>query len=138
MANPSVEQARDPITRHIWGIKLDKLPYLSLKLMATPTPLPVQRAARDIGQHLVAWRKLRGLTIKQVADRAGVSDKTVSRLATDPGSVSLENLLRIARALGILDSLVTAADPLSTDIGRLRASEQLPQRVRHPNAREDA
>jgi transcriptional regulator with XRE-family HTH domain len=106
--------------------------------MVTPTPLPVQRAARDIGQHLVAWRKLRGLTIKQVADRAGVSDKTVSRLATDPGSVSLENLLRIARALGILDSLVTAANPLSTDIGRLRAGEQLPQRVRHPNAREDA
>ena len=106
--------------------------------MATPTPLPVQRAAGDIGQHLVAWRKLRGLTIKQVADRAGVSDKTVSRLTTDPGSISLENLLRIARALGILDSLVTAADPLSTDIGRLRAGEQLPQRIRHPNAREDA
>jgi transcriptional regulator with XRE-family HTH domain len=106
--------------------------------MATPTPLPVQRAARDIGEHFVAWRKLRGLTVRQVADRAGVSDRTVGRLATDPGSVSLENLLRIARALGILDSLVAAADPLSTDVGRLRASEQLPQRVRHPNAREDA
>jgi transcriptional regulator with XRE-family HTH domain len=106
--------------------------------MATPTPLPVQRAARDIGEHLVAWRKLRGLTVGQVADRAGVSDKTVSRLATDPGSVSLENVLRVARALGTLDSLVAAADPLSTDIGRLRAGERLPQRVRHPSAREDA
>jgi transcriptional regulator with XRE-family HTH domain len=106
--------------------------------MATPTPLPVQRAARALGAHLVAWRKLRRLTVEQVADRAGVSDKTVSRLATDPGSVSLENMLRVARALGILDSLVRAADPLSTDIGRLRAGEQLPQRVRHPNAREDA
>jgi transcriptional regulator with XRE-family HTH domain len=106
--------------------------------MATPTPLPVQRAARDFGEHLVAWRKLRGLTVGQVADRAGVSEKTVSRLATDPGSVSLENVMRVARALGILDSLVTAADPLSTDIGRLRAGEQLPQRIRHPNAREDA
>ncbi|MGH2858675.1 MAG: helix-turn-helix domain-containing protein, partial [Solirubrobacteraceae bacterium] len=65
--------------------------------MATPTPLPVQRAARDIGEHFVAWRKLRGLTVRQVADRAGVSDRTVGRLTTDPGSVSLENLLRIAR-----------------------------------------
>jgi transcriptional regulator with XRE-family HTH domain len=106
--------------------------------MANPTPLPVQRAARDIGEHLVAWRKLRGLTVQQVADRSGVSDKTVSRLATDPGSVSLENLLRIARALGILESLVAATDPLSTDIGRLRAGAQLPQRVRHPTTREDA
>ncbi|MGH2889393.1 MAG: helix-turn-helix domain-containing protein [Solirubrobacteraceae bacterium] len=106
--------------------------------MATPTPLPVQRAARDISEHFVAWRKLRGLTVQQVADRAGVSARTVGRLATDPGSVSLENLLRIARALGILDSVVAAADPLNTDVGRLRAGEQLPQRVRHPNAREDA
>jgi hypothetical protein len=46
-------------------------------------------------------------------------------------------LLRIARALGILDPLVAAADPLSTDIGRLRAGEQLPQRVRRQNAREE-
>ena len=106
--------------------------------MATPTPLPVQRAARDLGEHFVAWRKLRGLTVQQVADRAGVSDRTVGRLATDPGSVSLENLLRIARALGILDSFVASTDPLSTDVGRLRAGEQLPQRVRHPNAPEDA
>ncbi len=106
--------------------------------MATPTPLPVRRAAREIGEHFVAWRKLRGLTLEQVADRAGVSVNTVSRLTTDPGSVSLENMLRIARALGILDPLVTAADPLSTDIGRLRASEQLPQRVRHGSVREDS
>lgn len=105
--------------------------------MATPTPPPVRRAAREIGEHFVAWRKLRGLTIEQVADRAGVSVNTVSRLATDPGSVSLENMLRVARALGILDQLVEAADPLSTDIGRLRAGEQLPRRVRHPNVRED-
>lgn len=106
--------------------------------MATPTPLPVQRAAREIGEHLVAWRKLRGLTVQQVADRAGISDRTVGRLATNPGSVSLENLLRIARALGILDSVVASTDPLNTDIGRLRSGEQLPQRVRHPNSRRDA
>jgi transcriptional regulator with XRE-family HTH domain len=91
-----------------------------------------------MGEHFVAWRKLRGLTVQQVADRAGVSERTVGRLTTDPGSVSLENLLRIARALGILDSLVASADPLNTDVGRLRAGEQLPQRVRHPNTREDA
>lgn len=106
--------------------------------MPPPTPLPVQRAARDLGAHFVAWRKLRGLTVQQVADRAGVSDKTVARFASDPGSVSVENMLRIARAVGVLDQLVAAADPLSTDIGRLRAGEQLPQRVRHPSSDERA
>ena len=103
--------------------------------MSTPTPLPVQHAARDIGTHFDAWRKLRGLTVRQVADRAGVSDKTVARFVTDSGSVSVESMLRIARAVGILDELVTATDPLSTDIGRLRAGEQLPKRVRHRSSR---
>jgi transcriptional regulator with XRE-family HTH domain len=98
--------------------------------MVAPTPLPVQRAARDIGAHFDAWRKLRGLTLQQVADRAGVSERTVARFATDPGSVSVENMLRIARAVGILDELVGATNPLNTDIGRMRAGEQLPQRVR--------
>lgn len=106
--------------------------------MPTPTPLPIQRAAREIGAHFVAWRKLRALTVEQVADRAGVSVRTVRRFASDPGSVSVENLLRIARAVGVLDQLVAATDPLSTDIGRLRAGEQLPQRVRHPSPDEGA
>lgn len=106
--------------------------------MSTPTPLPVQRAARDIGAHFVTWRKLRALTVQQVADRAGVSGKTVRRFASDPGSISVENMLRIARAVGVLDQLVAATDPLNTDIGRLRAGERLPQRVRHPSTEEGA
>jgi hypothetical protein len=45
----------------------------------------------------------------------------------------VENLLRILRALGILDALPRALDPYETDIGRLRSEEQLPQRVRPRN-----
>lgn len=104
--------------------------------MLLPTPPPVQRAARDIGANFVTWRKLRRLTVGQVADRAGVSEATVRRLASDPESLSLANMLRIARAVGVLDQVVAATDPLSTDIGRLRAGEQLPQRVRHSRSGE--
>jgi hypothetical protein len=43
----------------------------------------------------------------------------------------LESLIRVARALGVLEELKTALDPYSTDIGRLRADEALPQRVRN-------
>ena len=106
--------------------------------MSTPIPLPVHRAARDIGANFVAWRKLRSLTVQQVADRAGVSQSTVSRFASDPGSVSVENMLRIARAVGILDQVVAATDPLNTDLGRMRSGEQLPQRIRHPRNLADA
>ena len=42
----------------------------------------------------------------------------------------MENLLRVARALGVLDLLTKALDPYATDVGRLRADEELPTRVR--------
>jgi hypothetical protein len=48
------------------------------------------------------------------------------------GSISTENLLRISRALGVLEELSLSLDPLSTDVGRLRAEEELPKRVRRP------
>ncbi len=97
--------------------------------MGTPTPLPVRRALGTIGTQLATWRRLRGLTAEQVADRAGVSRGTVVALESGRGA-SLENTLRVARALGVLNLLAQAADPYETDLGRARAAEELPRRVR--------
>ncbi len=94
------------------------------------SPLPVRRALKEITNSLVAWRKLRGLTQAQVADRAGVSRDTVVRLEAGDGGVSTETLLRVLRGLGILEVLPRALDPYETDLGRLRADEHLPARVR--------
>lgn len=52
------------------------------------------------------------------------------RLEAGDGGVSLENVLRILRALGIAEVLTDALDPLNSDIGRLRAEQELPARVR--------
>lgn len=100
----------------------------------TRTPATVTRAMRRLGEDLATWRRLRRLTAAQVADRAGVSRHTVMRLEKGAGA-SLENALRVARALGMLDSIAASLDPYSTDVGRLRADEALPQRVRQPGAR---
>jgi transcriptional regulator with XRE-family HTH domain len=97
--------------------------------------VPVAAGARRIGEQLATWRKLRLLTVAQVADRAGISRYTVMRLESGKGA-SLENLLRVARALGVLDLLAAALDPYATDLGRLRAQESLPQRVRPPRSGE--
>jgi transcriptional regulator with XRE-family HTH domain len=97
----------------------------------SPTPIAVASGQRRIGEHLATWRRLRRLTASQVADRAGLSRHTVMRLEHGEGA-SLENLLRVARAMGVLDLLVAALDPFNTDVGRLRSSEALPQRVRPP------
>ena len=94
-------------------------------------PIPVANGQRRIGEQLATWRRLRRLTAVQVADRAGLSRHTVMRLENGEGA-SLESVLRIARALGVLGSLVAALDPYATDVGRLRSEEALPERVRPP------
>ncbi len=95
-----------------------------------PTPLAVRRELVRAGENLAAWRKLQGLTAAQVGDRAGVHQQTVLRLERGDGAVSLENTLRIARALGLLDRVGVALDPYETDVGRLRSEQALPKRVR--------
>lgn len=94
------------------------------------TPSAVRRALRELAADIATWRKLRGLTQAQLADRAGVSRDTVVRLERGDGGVGIETLLRTLRALGVLDSVVRACDPYATDVGRLRSEERLPRRVR--------
>jgi len=95
----------------------------------TPTPRRIQRAQIQVGEDLRTWRLLQRLTVEQVADRAGVGRTTVLRLEAGKGA-NLGTVLRVARALGVLDQLVASLDPYESDVGRLRADEALPQRVR--------
>jgi len=98
--------------------------------MAGRTPIPVRRSLRELSEHVATWRKLRGLTQATLADRAGVARSTVQRIERGDGGVSIEALLRVLRALGVLDEPITALDPYASDVGRLRAEERLPERVR--------
>jgi transcriptional regulator with XRE-family HTH domain len=102
-------------------------------MAASRTPIAVANGQRRIGEDLATWRRLRRLTAAQVADRAGISRYTVMRLENGEGA-TMENLLRVARALGVLDQLVEAVDPYQTDVGRLRSEEALPERVRPPKS----
>lgn len=90
----------------------------------------VNAAAKSIGEQFVAWRKLQGLTTVQVSERAGISRNTLRRVETGDTGVSLQAFLGVARALGVLEAVVTATDPYETDLGRARADEILPKRVR--------
>lgn len=92
-------------------------------------PAPVRRAHRSIGEHVRDQRRLLGLTAAMVAQRADVSLTTLRQLEQGE-SVRLETFLRVLRVLSMLDAVVAATDPLSTAAGRIRAGEQLPQRVR--------
>lgn len=98
--------------------------------MVAELPAVVRRSAREIGQDFVGWRKVLGLTAAQVADRADVTRDTLRKLEHGDPSVSFHVVLRVARALGILDTLTAALDPLDTDLGRARAGQLERKRIR--------
>ena len=100
------------------------------KLRRQQSPLGVRRALNRVSEDLATWRKLGGLTQAQLADRAGVSVNTLRRLEDADGGISLENLLRVLRALGLVEGFARSLDPYESDVGRLRSEERLPQRVR--------
>jgi transcriptional regulator with XRE-family HTH domain len=101
----------------------------SINQVERVTPLAVERALRLLGEHVSNWRKLNRLTAAQVAERANISRETLRAIEQGRGTASTENLLRVLRIIGIMDSVV-AADPYQTDVGRLRMDEILPKRVR--------
>lgn len=93
-------------------------------------PAKTRISAQRIGAHLTAWRKLQSLTAEQVADRAGISRDTLRRLEKGETTVGIDVFLNVARVLGTLDRVVEALDPYETDLGRARADQALPKRVR--------
>lgn len=68
----------------------------------------------EIGPRLRAFRRARGWTLDDLAERAGMSTSTLSRLESGRRQATLELLLPLARHLGIrIDDLVApdAPDP---------------------------
>ena len=106
------------------------MPRKSPSSTSRSNPPAIRRANLLVGEDVARWRKLRGLTQAQLADRSGVSRDTLTRLEGGDGGVSLENVLKVLRGVGILNVLTTALDPYESDVGRLRSDQELPHRVR--------
>lgn len=99
--------------------------------MKRPTTVRTKLAARSIGESINTWRKLRHLTMEQLALKANVSRNTISRLEKGDPSVSFETVLNVANMLEILDQVIDAFDPYENDYGRMFADNELPKRVRN-------
>lgn len=82
------------------------------------------------GEHVRGWRMVLGLTAQQVAERADITRDTLRKIETGDPGVNFRNVAQVLRALGVLDQVVEAIDPLSSDIGRLRAGNLTKKRAR--------
>lgn len=91
-------------------------------------PVALRRAMADVGQHLSQWRRLLNLTVDELSARSEVSPATINRIEKGKGA-SLENTLRLARAMGLLEDAVSGFDPWQNDRGKLLISTHIPGRA---------
>lgn len=83
-----------------------------------------------LGQQLNEIRLSRNLSQEQLAERAGVSRSTLTRLA-DGRSVSLDSFVRVMQALGLTDHLAALLpDPSVRPVERVRYDGAERQRAR--------
>nr|WP_314889958.1 helix-turn-helix domain-containing protein [Actinomyces oris] len=90
----------------------------------------IDRQLTEFGEHVRGWRMVLGLTAQQVSERAGITRDTLRKIESGNPNVSFNSVTQVLRALGILDQLVDAADPLASGIGRLRAGRLTRKRAR--------
>lgn len=81
----------------------------------------IQRELNEFGEHIRQWRMVLGVTAQQTVERAQISRDTLRKIENGDASVSFSSVAQVLRALGQLQSIVDATDPLTTDIGKLRA-----------------
>jgi transcriptional regulator with XRE-family HTH domain len=97
----------------------------------------VEDIERDLGQRLEAIRLAKNINQTQLAEEAGVSRRTITRLENGEG-VSLDTLIRVLRALDLSDRLVALLpDPGIRPIDRVRLKGHERKRAR-PKTNDDA
>lgn len=105
--------------------------------MEKPTPLPVERALKRVGENLSRARRRRKMSQAMLAERIGVSLATLRRMEDGTGMtlLSLAKALHVFGELGKLDELLDAGQD---SIGLTLMDEALPQRVRKPRRTPDS
>jgi putative transcriptional regulator len=98
-------------------------------------PAPSAHSTRliaGLGQRLDSIRLSRNISQKDLADEAGVSRSTMTRLA-DGRTVSLDSFVRIMIALGLETHLQSMLpDPLVQPVQKVRLAGQVRKRARRP------
>jgi transcriptional regulator with XRE-family HTH domain len=96
---------------------------------------PLESIEADLGKRLEQIRLSRNIPQAQLAEEAGVSRRTITRLENGQG-VSLDTLIRVLRALGLADRLAALLpDPSVRPIERVRLKGRERQRARPKRGR---
>ena len=97
-----------------------------------------ENALAVLGNEVRLARMGKKMTIAELADRAGVSSRTVSAIEAGAPATAVGNVFTVALAVGF--PLFSVEDPNEFAALRLRGQEKialLPKRVDHPRLKDD-
>lgn len=90
----------------------------------------VDEILQQVGQNIRTARKRRNLTIRELADRIHVDERTISRMERGDPSLNFKNLVTVLMVFGLEESVYNLADPDQDSVGKALERQKLPQRVR--------
>jgi len=103
----------------------------------TVIPIPVQKALKTFGANLKEARIKRRLTMKLIAERAGIKTDTLSKVEKGSTTVSMGIYAKVLFVLGLVENIYEIANPDKDEVGKILESENLPKRVRYKNKKAD-
>ncbi len=92
-----------------------------------------EELGEHLGESLRQWRIILGLSQELAAERANISLPTLRRIERGDPGVKMRSFLALVNVLNLTDRFVDAAEPLETDLGRLRAHLLGRQRAKRTN-----
>src|SRR3990170_1532432 len=100
--------------------------------MSTKKTLPAQAVERtkELGYRVRLARTRRGMSIAEVADKAGINRNTLNALELGRPGVALGAYVTVLWALGLDNSLDSVADPDADTHGKALEASRRPARVR--------
>lgn len=110
--------------------KTAAMPQPSGRFTESPMPLPVERALVAAGDDLALARRRRGLSTSSMAERAGISKKTLYRLEQGDPGVSWGAVVRVLNILNLLPEFNKALNTTNDALGLALMNKAVPKRIR--------
>ena len=95
-------------------------------------PIPIIKVLHKVGNDISDARKRRRITIALMAERAGISRATLSKIEKGDPTTSMGGYAAVLFVLGMLNRLNELVDSMHDLLGRQLEDEKLPKRIRIP------
>lgn len=90
----------------------------------------VNELLTQIGINIRTARMRRSMTIKELANRVHVDERTISRMESGDPSINFKNLLTVLIVFGLQESALSIANPNEDEVGKAIELQNAPKRIR--------